>query len=144
MNHKLIRAGLLCFTLFSTVAILAGVHQSAKAQNAIAAQSCNKTRIYDASTLGSTQMVAAGGLIHVCGFIINAAAAANVKFVYGTGTNCATSPVNLTPAFQLAIGGKIEDGSPVFRGISVPPGQALCINSSAAAAVQALLYYTQQ
>ena len=108
--------------------------------------SCDKSAIYDASTTGSTQMVAISGstTIYICGYsIFVGGTATNVKFVYGTGSNCATSPANITPAYQLVANTGIVDGSLFFRGLKTIASQALCINASGANAVQAIVYYTQ-
>jgi hypothetical protein len=102
-----------------------------------------KSAIYNAATSGATQVIAAGNGIYVCGFALWSAGTTSVKLVYGTGTNCGTGTVILTPAFQLATSTGINDTSPFFRGLSVPPGNALCLNSSAAIAVQAVVYYYQ-
>lgn len=104
---------------------------------------CNRAATYDASTSGATQLVAANGPILICGYTIHAAGTANISLVYGTGTNCAAGQTKVTPAFQLTTGINIEDTSPFWRGLDAPAGQALCINSSAAVAVQAIVYYAQ-
>jgi len=107
---------------------------------------CNLSATYDAATSGATQMVAlaASQSIYVCGFSITVGGTAtNVKLVYGTGSNCATGTTNMTPAFQLAINGGIVDGAPFWRGLKTASANALCINASAANAVQAIVYYAQ-
>src|SRR5262249_55888194 len=114
---------------------------------------CGKSVIYDASTNGATQLVppTSGpgstytGTIFICGFVIATNAAINVDLVIGTGTNCATGQVKITPAFQFAANsagiGVVADNASQFRGMSVPAGQNLCINTSAGSAVQAIVYY---
>jgi hypothetical protein len=106
---------------------------------------CGSSVVYDAATSGSTQLVAISGstTIYVCGYSIIAAGTVNVKLVYGTGTNCATSPANITPAYQLTAQTGLVDGSPFFRGLKTTASQALCINASGAVAAQAIVYYTQ-
>ncbi len=106
---------------------------------------CDSSAVYDASTSGSTQIVAltSGQTIYVCGFVLFSGGTANVKLVYGTGTNCATSPANMTPAFQLTAqtGASYGNGEGVV--VQTAGSNALCVNSSAAVAVQALVTYTK-
>lgn len=107
---------------------------------------CDKTATYDASTSGSTQLVALSGstVIYICGYDLNVGGTAtNVKLVYGTGVNCATSPANLTPAYQMAANGGRVLYNPVWGGLKTTAGQALCINASGANAVQGVVWYTQ-
>ncbi len=108
---------------------------------------CNSSAPYDASTNGATQLVAlaAGKRVMVCGFaFMVGATATNVSLVYGTGANCATDQVALTPAFQIGVNGGIVHVSPVWNGIATPAGKALCIKTSAGNAVQGLVTYLQQ
>lgn len=114
---------------------------------------CDKNFIVNAfSTSGSTQEVAASGStkIYVCGFAVNSAAttAVTFKLVYGTGTNCATSPADLSIAVPLQA---VASTAPVGQNVSPPSNvvwsttasQALCVNLSAAQAVNAQVWYTQ-
>lgn len=106
---------------------------------------CDNSVVYDASTSGSTQLVAlvSGKTIYVCGFVIFSAGTANVKLLYGTGTACATGSTNLTPAFQLTAqtGASYGNGEGIV--VKTAASNALCINSSAAVAVQGLVTYAQ-
>lgn len=107
---------------------------------------CNSMAKYDASTSGSTQLVALASsqIIRVCGYEIRTGGTAtNVKFVYGTGSNCATGAADITPAFQLAANDGQISRSPVYQGMATIASNALCINASAGNAVQAIVYYTQ-
>lgn len=106
---------------------------------------CDSKAIYDASTSGSTELVAlsSGKSIYICGKTIFSGGTANVKLIYGTGTACATGSNNLTPAFQLTAQTGLVDPSPFYRGSKTAVSNALCINSSAGVAVQAEVYYTQ-
>jgi hypothetical protein len=104
---------------------------------------CDNKAVYDASTNGSTELQAltSGRTIYVCGYTILAAGTANVKLIYGTGTACATGSANLTPAYQLTTQVGIVDSSPFYRGMKTASANALCINTSAGVAVQAIVYY---
>lgn len=106
---------------------------------------CDSTAIYDASTSGSTELVAltSGRTIYVCGYSITWGGTTNVKLVYGTGTNCATSPSNMTPAYQGVAQFGIVDKSVFWSGLKTASANALCINASGAVAVQAIVYYAK-
>lgn len=115
---------------------------------------CSGAVKYDASTSGSTTLVASssgtGGSIYICGYVISTASAVNVKLVYGTkvSTACDTGATAITPAYQFAATtagiAEVIDESSNFRGLSVPAGNDLCINTSAGDSVQAMVYYYQQ
>lgn len=104
---------------------------------------CDSTAIYDASTNGSTELKAltSGRSIYVCGYTILSGGTVNVKLIYGTGTACATGSNNMTPAYQLTAQVGAVDGSPFARGLKTASANALCINTSAGVAVQAIVYY---
>lgn len=113
---------------------------------------CDNTAIYDAATSGATQLVAltSGKTIYVCGFQFSTsqASAVNVGLVYGTGTNCATGQTKMTPAYPLqAVASSGPIGlvamTPGFTGLRTAASNALCINTNAAASVQAVVWYTQ-
>ena len=123
--------------------LLAAVPRPTHAQVPI---SCTGTVVYDASTNGATQLVAAiaNARIYVCGYVIWSSATANVGLQSGTGSNCATGTVNLTPAYRMA--STTGTGVSVmgnYQGLSTTLNQALCINSSAGVAVQAMVYFVQ-
>lgn len=106
---------------------------------------CTSVAKYDASTSGSTQLVALASsqVVRICGYSILAAGSVNVKLVYGTGSNCVTSPSDITPAFQLVAQAGLVDRAPYWQGLATAASNALCINTSAGVAVQAIVYYTQ-
>jgi hypothetical protein len=107
---------------------------------------CNTSVVYDLNSSFSTQLVAAvpNQTIYICGYTIFAASAVNVEFDQGTGTNCGTGTTKIVPAFQLTAQTGVVDGAPFFRGLKTAQGGALCINTSAGVAVQAIVYYIQQ
>lgn len=106
---------------------------------------CDKSITYDASTNGSTQLVAlaSGQKTYVCGYSILAAGTVNVELDYGTGTACATGNAKMTPAYQLTAQVGIVDGAPSYRGLATIASNELCLKTSAGVAVQAIVYYTQ-
>lgn len=106
---------------------------------------CDKSAIYDASTSGDTQLVAASGstAIYVCGYTMFTPGTVNVNLDSAdTGGGCA-NPVKITPAFQLTAQSGAVDGSPFYRGLKTPAGKALCWKASGAVAGQGIVYYTQ-
>jgi hypothetical protein len=104
------------------------------------------------STSGATQEIAASGStkIYVCGWSANSAAttAVTVKLQYGTGSNCGTGTTDFTESYTLQA---LASNSPVgFVGMNpanvvdaTPASQALCVNLSAAQAVNLKIYYAQ-
>lgn len=82
-------------------------------------------------------------IISICGWEINAGAATVTwQFVHGTGTNCATNQVILTPVFYLAINGIQVSRSP-YAQISLPPGRDLCVVTTGTGPLEILIYYAQ-
>jgi hypothetical protein len=107
---------------------------------------CNQSAMYDGSSSGSTRLVVGNATqqINVCGFTVWSSASSNVDLVYGTGGTCGTGTTKVTPAFQFTAQTGIVDHLPVYTGLlPVPASNDLCLNSSAAVAVQAIVYYTQ-
>lgn len=111
-------------------------------------KSCDSSAKYDASTSGSTQIIAgvSGRKVYFCGILFaTGGTATNVKLVEGTGTNCATSPADVTPAYQLAANDARGFMSPFWTGlVTATNANNVCINASAANAVQAQVFYTIQ
>src|SRR6185436_12332337 len=108
---------------------------------------CRDNVKYDASTTGSTRIFTANATspnqVYICGYTINVGAAAtNVGFTYGTGTNCGTGTTALTPVFVLPIAGQIMDDAGIWHGLTVPAGKDICISASGSNPVQAILYFT--
>lgn len=133
--------------LTRAVAIVLGVIGLAGSAHAqMPGGNCNSVATYDASSSGLTQIIPAVGIktIMLCGFdIVVGATATQVQLEAGMGTNCATSTVALTPSFRLAANGVMVDHVSGYSGINASPGNALCVNTSAANPVQVLVYYGQ-
>lgn len=106
---------------------------------------CDSSAQITVSTATTTQIVAlvAAKSIYVCGFVINGAGATTAKLVYGTGTNCATGQVSLTPAFTLATGSTVAFGNGLGYVLKTIAANALCVTNSAAIAANVLVTYTQ-
>lgn len=97
------------------------------------------------STSGNVEVVALNGsdLIYVCGYSLMAGAATGVRFVYGTGTACATGETGLTGAWPFAANGGIQQpntGAPQFV---VPAGNAFCTENTGANAIAGHVTYVR-
>lgn len=141
---KMVKRYLIAVGILAAI-ILLGMHSSSRvrAERTAAGLACTKSIIYDASTNGATQLVALGPDIAICGYTIWAGGTANVDLRFGTqATNpCDTGGTKLTPAYNLTAQTGVNDTSPLFRGLHVPAGKQLCINTSAGVAVQAVVYF---
>lgn len=109
---------------------------------------CDQHAKYDASTSGSTKIVSgvSGRKVYICGLLIQVGATAtNVQITEGTGTNCGSGSANITPAYQLPVNGGTGFLSPFWTGMqSAVAADDVCVNASAANAVQADLWYSIQ
>lgn len=67
---------------------------------------CANSAVVNVTAGNTTELVAltASQSIRVCSVAISASAAGTAQLLYGTGTNCGTSPQNLTGAMSLATG----------------------------------------
>jgi hypothetical protein len=106
---------------------------------------CSKSFQVSAGATALTQFVAAqsGQRIQICGYVINAGAAAGTfQLEYGTGTNCGTGTQALTPAWSLGINGVLSNRG-LGVGESTPLGQALCYVITGTGPVGAVVYWDQ-
>ena len=87
--------------------------------------------------------LSAGKTIYVCSFVINGGGATTAKLVYGTGTNCGTGQVTLTPAFSLASASTVAAGGGLGYILKTAAANALCVTNSAAVAANVFVAYTQ-
>ncbi len=97
------------------------------------------------STATTTQLVALSGStkIYVTGWDVIAAGTGNFKFVYGTGTACATGTTDLTGNYNLTAQSGISRGGGLGPVLVVPAGKALCALTSAAVGMYGSVSYTQ-
>lgn len=97
------------------------------------------------SASGNVEQVAlqSGQTIYVCGFDVIAGAATAVKFVYGTGTACATGQTDLTGAWSFAANGGVVHNNSGAVQFKTASANALCTNNSGANSIQGLLTYVQ-
>ncbi len=93
---------------------------------------------------GNTQVIAAGGVgsgirIRICHISFSLNTAVDVKLVQGTGSNCGTSPVDLTGVYQNIINFNLGFGNE--GALRVGQERALCINLSAVATGGGVITY---
>jgi hypothetical protein len=112
---------------------------------------CGRSFTVSAGATSITQAVAGvvGQTIAVCGYEINAGAAAGTfQLTAGTGTNCNTNTVNITPVYTLGINGVLASRLPnafYSTPIPVPPavGYSLCYTITGTGPINALVTYHQ-
>lgn len=121
-------------------AILAGAARAQQYQSQTLG--CRFTASVNASAAARLVQGNATQQIYVCGYALNAGAAASTfQFSYGTGTNCGTGNHAVGPQYSLAINGVMVDRSPYLNGWIAPAGNDLCVAPSTASAVT--IYYDQ-
>lgn len=112
---------------------------------------CNRSAVLQMTTATTTQLVAlsSGQQIRVCAYAVQGSASATattLRLVYGTGTNCATAPVNLTPAWNMPASATtmfVKEGFGVGEVFQTAAGNALCATNSAAGTVNIRVTYAQ-
>lgn len=113
---------------------------------------CTGHAIYSNTTNGNTELVALSGstVIYVCQYLITTSqtTAVSVRLVRGTGSACATNETSMTPTFVLqapASTGPVGVNPSIggHTGHKTAAGDALCIETNQAVAVQAEVWYAQ-
>lgn len=91
------------------------------------------------------QIVALSGStkIYVSAYSIVAAVAENVKFQYGTGSNCGTGTTDITANMAFSANGGISAGSGMAPLFVVPAGNALCVTASTTGPTAVNVSYAQ-
>ena len=119
--------------------------QAVSSGNLATIVACDSSAPLSLSTATTTQIVAlvSGKAVYVCAFVLNGGGATTAKLVSGTGTNCATGQVSLTPAFTMASGTNVATGGGLGYVAKTAAGNALCVTNSAAAAVNVFVSFTQ-
>jgi hypothetical protein len=105
---------------------------------------CNLTKSVTVSAAATTEIIPLSGTtkIRICSFSLSISLAGTAAWVYGTGTNCATGQVALTPAVNLLAGTPWSYGTglgEVMRGAS---GNAVCL-SAVTGTVNGIVSYVQ-
>lgn len=104
---------------------------------------CNSTFQVSQAATALTEIVAgvAGKQISVCGWALNTgAAAATAQLRYGTGTDCATGTVSLTPEISLGVNGVYVDRS-AYAFQSLAQLTDLCLVTTGTGPMQVTVYY---
>jgi hypothetical protein len=83
-----------------------------------------------------------GNAIYICGWhITNTAASGTFNFSYGTGSNCGTGNVALTPALNVTSSAPSADHVD-YATMVAPNGTALCVTPSATT-LSGVVFYSQ-
>ena len=94
------------------------------------------------------QLIAASGstIIYVCGFSVSIAGTTpTMRFIYGTGTVCATGLTALTGTYAPLTGSMILGGNGGATVFATTASQALCVDTEGTSpSVQGILTYVQQ
>jgi hypothetical protein len=113
---------------------------------------CDKTARLNALAATTTQIVAAVAAqkIRICSAVLdnNSATATNVKFVEGTGANCATGQTDVTALLVLGANTLASDDMVIPLGssgawVTTTAADALCATGSAAGSAEITITYTQ-
>jgi hypothetical protein len=125
--------------------LLIGVADSPGQQVGPPALYCNRSFVVSAGATSITQIVApvATQAIHICGYDINAGAAAGTfQLTVGTGTNCNANTAQVTPVFSLGINGVLSSRN-TTAWYSTPQGYQLCYTITGTGPVGAVVSYGQ-
>lgn len=109
---------------------------------------CTSTARLNMTTATTTEIVALSGSTHVyvCSYSFHVSAAADVKLVSGTGTNCATSAADITANWDFAAadaGVNRTSGGGSIVAKTNDAGDAVCAVSSASVDVDVEVSYAQ-
>lgn len=112
-----------------TIALLA---QNAQLAPITVTAASGSTRVITASTSGMGTRV----------YHISAAwnTSADIYFLYGTGTACATNPISLTGVYKSLTTLALDFGNHPFR---IPPGNDFCVNFSTTVTAGGVATYDQ-
>jgi hypothetical protein len=106
----------------------------------------NQSAVISVSTGTTTQLIAAPSAnqsIHVTGFNMMAAGTGNASLEYGTGTNCATGATALTGVYTMTAGVHTQVGDGSAEVLKVPPGNAVCILTTASVLIAGSIAWEQ-
>jgi len=131
--------------LVAALLIFFGLASAALAQTTAGVQPVYCTQSFQvsqaATALAKIVSNVANKQISICGWSLNAGAAtATAQLETGSGTNCGTSTVALTPAVALGINGVLVDHTPTaFQ--SLNRGNDLCLVTTGTGPMQVTVYY---
>jgi hypothetical protein len=105
---------------------------------------CDQHAFFDSTTQLTTLVAGVSGRkIYICGYIVSTGATAtNIGLTSGTGTNCASTSVAITPVYKLLANDSRGANSPTWNGlITLANGDNLCQSASAANDHQVEVWY---
>lgn len=113
--------------------------------NCVPAIQASTSKAISIAAATTTEIIplATGANIYVTAFDLVGGGAGNVTLVYGTGTNCGTGTTALTGAYPLAAQTVLTKGNGLGPLFVIPPGNALCVTTSATAQVSGSVSYVQ-
>lgn len=125
------------------ILLLAGCQPSSAQQAGAQQVFCGRSFVVSAGATSITAIVtaAADQFMAICGFTINAGAAAGTfKLTVGTGTNCNANTTDITPTWSLGINGVLTDRL-VSAFYTTPKGYQLCYTITGTGPINALVAY---
>lgn len=127
------------------LALALAVSSPALAQSPFPSTVSTKSVAISIAAATTTQLIpaATNQSIGLTAISVVAGAAGNIKFVYGTGTNCGTGTTDLTGTYNLTTNVGFSIGSGIGLLLLVPPSQAVCAVTSTTANMAGFLAYTQ-
>lgn len=105
---------------------------------------CDQHAFFDSTTQLTTLVAGVSGRkVYICGYIVSTGATAtNIGLTSGTGTNCASTSVAITPVYKLLANDSRGANSPTWNGlITLANGDNLCQSASAANDHQVEVWY---
>ena len=108
---------------------------------------CNNTPVQpiaDVATGTTVKSVSevTGKVVYICGWHVTGTAASTFKLSYGTGANCATRNVVLTPTFNVSTTAPSTDHVE-FASLSTPVSQGLCVTVGGTGPAQVYVWFAQ-
>jgi hypothetical protein len=97
------------------------------------ALNCPNSAVINVTAANTTQIVGlvAAQTVRICSFAVSMSASGTAKFVYGTGTNCATGTTDMTGAMTLATGVPLAMGDANGGALlKTASANALCVTAA--------------
>lgn len=106
---------------------------------------CDQQALLKMTTATTTEIVAltASQKVRVCYANMLANGTTTAKFVYGTGANCVTGPVDITPAYDLTAQVGWSGGAGIGTILDTAAGNALCVTNGSAVNLSIFVRYTK-
>lgn len=145
MKKLFLIVGLLLVSTFAQAQSTQQLCYTTNGSNCVPSVAAAKSVAINVSTATTTQLVSAvtGQNIFVTSFDVIAGGTGNITFVYGTGTNCGTGTTSLTGAYPLTAQAGLVKGNGLGMIFFIPPGNALCVTTSAAVQMSGSVSYVQ-